>query len=45
MKNERQKFSPSFKTKVALVAIKGLKTVAEIICSRSHALMSIFTLV
>lgn len=30
MKNERQKFSPSFKTKVALEAVKGLKTVAEI---------------
>jgi transposase-like protein len=30
MKNERKKFSPSFKTKVALEAVKGLKTVAEI---------------
>ena len=30
MKNQRKKFSPSFKTKVALEAVKGLKTVAEI---------------
>lgn len=30
MKNERKKFSPSFKTKVALEAVKGLTTVAEI---------------
>lgn len=30
MKNQRKKFSPSFKAKVALEAIKGLKTVAQI---------------
>ncbi len=30
MKNERHKFSPSFKTKVALEAVKGLKTGAEV---------------
>ena len=30
MKNQRKKFAASFKTKVALDAIKGLKTVAEI---------------
>ncbi len=30
MKNERKKFSASFKTKVALEAVKGLRTVAEI---------------
>ena len=30
MKNQRKKFSPSFKTKVALETIKGLKTVAQI---------------
>jgi transposase-like protein len=30
MKNQRKKFSPSFKTKVALEAVKGLRTVAGI---------------
>ncbi len=30
MKNERHKFSPSFKTKVGREAVKGLKTVAEV---------------
>ena len=30
MKKERQKFTTSFKAKVALEAIKGLRTVAEI---------------
>lgn len=30
MKNQRKKFSLRFKTKVALEAVKGLKTIAEI---------------
>ena len=30
MKNQRKKFSPGFKTKVALETIKGLRTAAEI---------------
>lgn len=30
MKNQRKKFSSCFKTKVALEAIKGLKTVSQI---------------
>ena len=30
MKNQRKKFSASFKTKVALEAVKGLKTAAQI---------------
>lgn len=30
MKNQRKKFSPSFKTKVALEAVKGLKTVSQV---------------
>jgi transposase-like protein len=30
MKNQRKKFSSSFKTKVALEAVKGLKTASQI---------------
>lgn len=30
MKNERKKFSTSFKAKVALEAVKGLKTISQI---------------